>query len=65
MTLDKMTFNPGSGCFAPGQLYVALSRVRNLDDLHLHNLISEDDVMVSRRTLSYFDDFLSKCTYVN
>ncbi|GHV89060.1 hypothetical protein AGMMS50267_14200 [Spirochaetia bacterium] len=61
MNLEKMTFNPGKGCFVPGQLYVALSRVRKIDDLYLNNPISEKDIIVSSRTKSYFDDYLSKC----
>lgn len=48
LTLDKVVLNPS--CFAPGQLYTALSRVRSLDDLVLtrfiqpHYLICSDEV---------------------
>ena len=64
MTLDKMTFNPAEGCFAPGQLYVALSRVRNISDLTLHVPISPQNIIVSRDVLNYFDLFKQKCEVV-
>ena len=37
MTLDAAAMDLGN-CFAPGQGYVALSRVRGLDGLHLLDL---------------------------
>jgi hypothetical protein len=64
MTLEKMTFNPGRGCFAPGQLYVALSRVRNLKDLNLHIPLEKKDIIISRDVNNYFNDFKSRCIIV-
>jgi len=64
MTLDRMTFNPGEGCFAPGQLYVALSRIKILNNLTLHVPIEQSDVLVSRDVQEYFDAFLRKCEIV-
>jgi hypothetical protein len=65
MTLNRMTFNPGSGCFAPGQLYVALSRVKSLEGLFLHIPLKAKDVMVSPRVSEYFTGFLDKCVRVS
>ena len=64
MTLDKMAFNPGEGCFAPGQLYVALSRVKNINDLTLHVPIEPSDILVSSDVQIYFDNFMRKCESV-
>jgi ATP-dependent exoDNAse (exonuclease V) alpha subunit len=64
MTLDKMTFNPGAGCFAPGQLYVALSRIKNLNDLRLHIPVSFDDIIVSGAAQVYFENFRQKCILI-
>jgi hypothetical protein len=64
MTLSKMIFNPGEGCFAPGQLYVALSRVKNIDDLQLHVPIRQEDIIVSPEVKNYFDDFKQRCVIV-
>lgn len=36
-TIDRIIVDLGSGIFAPGQAYVALSRVRNLEGLYLSN----------------------------
>jgi ATP-dependent exoDNAse (exonuclease V) alpha subunit len=65
MTLDLMGFNTGTGMFAPGQLYVALSRVRDLEGLKLHVPIEIKDIYVSKATIDYFDIFTNRCTYVN
>ena len=46
MTLSSVVLDIGSGCFASGQLYVAVSRCRSLDFLYLKEKISEDDVFV-------------------
>ena len=64
MTLNSMAFNTGEGLFSPGHLYVALSRVRKLDDLTLHVPLSEKDVIVSDNVKAYFDAFLKRCITV-
>jgi hypothetical protein len=63
-TLEHMTFNSCSGCFAPGQLYTALTRVKNLQDLLLHVEIGFRDVIVSPAVLNYYNYFKENCEMV-
>jgi ATP-dependent exoDNAse (exonuclease V) alpha subunit len=64
MTLNEMAFNPGEGCFAPGQLYVALSRVKDLNGLTLHVSVQPNDIIVSDEVKRYFDYFYGKCVTI-
>jgi len=45
-TYDRALIDLGSGAFAPGQSYVALSRLRALDGLHLSRPLRPRDVIV-------------------
>lgn len=47
-TLDSIYVVLGKGCFAPGQLYTALSRVRSLDCLYLASGLQFTDVIADR-----------------
>lgn len=51
MTLDKANIDPD--CFADGQLYVALSRVRRIGGVHLLGNIRESDCKVSESALAF------------
>jgi len=52
MTLKSIALNRGNrGCFAHGQCYVAVSRVRKLEDLHLVQPLTLDDVIVDPEVL--------------
>ena len=53
MTFNKMVLDLSRGLFAPGQLYVALSRVRSLDGLFLTNAIIPQYVHTNRESISY------------
>jgi ATP-dependent exoDNAse (exonuclease V) alpha subunit len=64
MTLNSMAFNVGEGLFSPGQLYVALSRVKKLEDLTLHVPLRKEDVIVSDCVRAYFDAFTKQCVSV-
>ena len=57
-TLDCRThlFLGCGGCFAPGQLYTALSRVRNFSDLSVDRPIKYADIIVDSMVM----DFLSR-----
>ena len=46
MTLSSVVLDIGSGCFASGQLYVAISRCKSLEALLLLQEISEDDIFI-------------------
>ena len=45
-TFDRALIDLGSGAFAPGQTYVALSRLRTLEGLHLSRPLRPRDVIV-------------------
>ena len=50
---DSVNVNPQS--FAPGQLYVALSRARTIDKLHLTDKIKEEDLITSQTVLDFYN----------
>jgi ATP-dependent exoDNAse (exonuclease V) alpha subunit len=52
------------GCFAFGQLYVSLSRVRRLQDLHLINPIKMTDIIPNEAVKRYWTKFLETATSV-
>lgn len=55
-TFDNVMIDLGySGAFAPGQLYVALSRCRELDGIALKNEITKDDIIVDKRVAELFE----------
>ena len=50
LTLDSVAINFGErGCFSPAQAYVALSRVRDLNDMYLMTPIKYSDIMVDSK----------------
>lgn len=55
-TLDKVHLDLGAGCFATGQLYVALSRCRSLEGITLSRDLSYDDVQVDDSIISFYND---------
>ena len=56
VTLDKVHIDLGAGCFATGQLYVALSRCRTLDSITLSRKLTYDDVSVDDSIISFYED---------
>lgn len=53
LTFDKVTIDLGSGAFANGQAYTALSRCRTLDGIILKKPIRSDDVMIDERLIRF------------
>lgn len=56
-TYDQVNLDPG--CKNCGQLYVGLSRVRNLSGLHLRHKIRPDNLMTSPKVVQFYHDLLN------
>lgn len=57
LTFDKVAIDLGSGAFACGQTYVALSRARSLEGLELVSRISRTSAMVSHDVIEFASSF--------
>lgn len=57
LTLERADIDLGNGCFAHGQLYTALSRLRSLDGLHLVRQISSKDIILDERVVDFYREF--------
>ena len=55
MTLDNVSIDVGRGSFAHGQTYVALSRIRNLANLHLARPLKPSDIIVREEVKDFYD----------
>ncbi len=53
-TLECVNVNPK--CFADGQLYVALSRVKNVKNLYITEPISVSDIKVNKRVIDFYNN---------
>lgn len=54
-TLHKVHFILGNGCFASGQLYTALSRVRNLSDITFDRPVGYMEAMFDQQILAFYE----------
>ena len=57
MTFDRMHFDLTRGIFAPGQTYVAISRMRSLEGLTLSNSIMPHHVIQNSEILAFANSF--------
>lgn len=55
LTFDNIYLDIGNGAFAPGQTYVALSRCRTLQGVHLRKEILVKDVLCDNRVKHFFE----------
>ncbi len=56
LTFDKCTIDIGSWAFADGQMYVALSRCKELNGLTLKRQIRTNDIKVNQRAVDFMGD---------
>ncbi len=54
-TLDYVNVNPK--CFADGQLYVALSRVTDINNLYVTREINPSDIKVNKKVLDFYSKY--------
>ena len=55
LTFDNIYLDIGRGAFAPGQTYVALSRCRSLNGVHLKKDICVKDILCDDRVKQFFN----------
>lgn len=56
MTLDDVAIDVGRGCFSHGQLYVALSRIRDLKKISFRRPVDPSDVIVHPEVKQFYGD---------
>lgn len=55
LTFDNIFLDIGHGAFATGQTYVALSRCRSLNGVHLKKEIQVKDILCDKRVTQFFE----------
>ena len=60
LTLESCSVDLGSGAFATGQAYVALSRCKNLNSLHLQRELKVSDALVDPDIIDFNKNYLKK-----
>lgn len=56
LTFDNVIIDLGSGAFANGQLYTALSRCRTLEGITLKRKIKESDIIEDERLINFYNE---------
>lgn len=59
-TLDKVRIDLDAGAFAPGQVYVALSRCRSIDGISLARPIDPTEIICDDAVKRYYEQVLGK-----
>ena len=54
LTLESCSVDLGSGAFAPGQAYVALSRCKTLSSLQLHTELRVSDIKLDPQVIEFY-----------
>ena len=54
LTLDYIEVKLGNGCFAPGQLYTALSRCRNIKNLRIDRPVCLADTVIDEAVIDFY-----------
>ena len=55
LTLDSVALRLGSGCFAHGQLYTALSRCRSIGGLSIERAVMPEDLIIDQAVVDFYD----------
>jgi hypothetical protein len=55
LTLDSVALRLGSGCFAHGQLYTALSRCRSIGGLSIERPVMPEDLILDQAVVKFYE----------
>ena len=55
-TLSKVVIDISRGAFAHGQIYVALSRTRHAQDMHIVKPLQQRDIIFDTRILDFVSE---------
>lgn len=56
MTLDKAAIDVGRGCFGHGQLYVGISRIKDLSNISFVSYVHPKNVIVNKAVIDYYNN---------